>query len=56
VEAALDAASRRQDFEQFEELLDAVSRPFEERPRLELEKRAPAITSVGCCLYAGPEP
>jgi uncharacterized protein YdiU (UPF0061 family) len=35
VEAALDAASRRQDFHPFEELLDAVSRPFEERPGLE---------------------
>jgi uncharacterized protein YdiU (UPF0061 family) len=35
VEAALDAASRRQDFQPFEELLDAVSRPFEERPGLE---------------------
>jgi uncharacterized protein YdiU (UPF0061 family) len=35
VEAALDAASRRQDFQPFEELLDAVSRPHEERPGLE---------------------
>jgi len=35
VEAALDAASRRQDFQPFEELLDSVSRPFEERPGLE---------------------
>lgn len=35
VEAALDAASRRQDFQPFEELLDAVSRPYEERPGLE---------------------
>ena len=35
VEAALDAASRRQDFQPFEELLDAVSRPCEERPGLE---------------------
>jgi uncharacterized protein YdiU (UPF0061 family) len=34
VEAALDAASRRQDFQPFEELLDAVSRPYEERPGL----------------------
>jgi uncharacterized protein YdiU (UPF0061 family) len=35
VEAALDAASRRQDFQPFEELLDAGSRPYEERPGLE---------------------
>jgi uncharacterized protein YdiU (UPF0061 family) len=35
VEAALDAASRRQDFQPFEELLDAVSRPYEERPGFE---------------------
>jgi uncharacterized protein YdiU (UPF0061 family) len=35
VEAALDAASRRQDFRLFEDLLDAVSRPYEERPGLE---------------------
>jgi uncharacterized protein YdiU (UPF0061 family) len=35
VEASLDAASRRQDFQPFEELLDAVSRPYEERPGLE---------------------
>jgi uncharacterized protein YdiU (UPF0061 family) len=35
VEAALDAASRRQDFQPFEKLLDAVSRPYEERPGLE---------------------
>jgi uncharacterized protein YdiU (UPF0061 family) len=35
VEAALDAASQRQDFQPFEELLDAVSRPYEERPGLD---------------------
>jgi uncharacterized protein YdiU (UPF0061 family) len=35
VEAALDAASWRQDIQPFEELLDAVSRPYEERPGLE---------------------
>jgi uncharacterized protein YdiU (UPF0061 family) len=35
VEAVLDAASRRQDFQPFEDLLDAVSRPYEERPGLE---------------------
>jgi uncharacterized protein YdiU (UPF0061 family) len=35
VEAALEAASRRQDFQPFEELLDVVSRPYEERPGLE---------------------
>ncbi len=35
VEAALDAASGRQDFQPFEELLDVVSRPYEDRPGLE---------------------
>jgi uncharacterized protein YdiU (UPF0061 family) len=35
VEAALDAASQRQDFQPFEDLLDVVSRPYEERPGLE---------------------
>jgi uncharacterized protein YdiU (UPF0061 family) len=35
VEAALDAAVRQQNFQPFEELLDVVSRPFEDRPDLE---------------------
>ena len=35
VEAALDAAVRREDFKPFEELLDVGSRPFEDRPELE---------------------
>jgi uncharacterized protein YdiU (UPF0061 family) len=35
VEAALDAASLRQDFKPFEDLLDVVSRPYEERSGLE---------------------
>jgi uncharacterized protein YdiU (UPF0061 family) len=35
VEAALDAAVERQDFRPFEELLDVVSRPYEDRPGLE---------------------
>jgi len=35
VEAALDAASRRQGFQPFEEFLDAVSKPYEERPGFE---------------------
>ena len=35
VEAALDAAVNRQDFQPFEELLDVVSRPYEDRPDLE---------------------
>jgi uncharacterized protein YdiU (UPF0061 family) len=32
VEAALDAAVRRKDFQPFEELLDVVTRPYEDRP------------------------
>jgi uncharacterized protein YdiU (UPF0061 family) len=35
VEAALGAAVERQDFQPFEELLDVVSRPYEDRPELE---------------------
>jgi uncharacterized protein YdiU (UPF0061 family) len=35
VAAALDAAGQQQDFQPFEELLDAISRPYEERPGLE---------------------
>jgi uncharacterized protein YdiU (UPF0061 family) len=35
VEAALDAASQRQDFQPFEELLDVVLRPYDERPGIE---------------------
>jgi uncharacterized protein YdiU (UPF0061 family) len=35
VEAALDAASLRQDFKPFEDLLDIISRPYEERPGFE---------------------
>jgi uncharacterized protein YdiU (UPF0061 family) len=35
VEAALNAATRQQDFQPFEDLLNAVSRPYDERPGLE---------------------
>ena len=35
VEAALDAAAQREDFRPFEELLEVLSRPFEDRPGLE---------------------
>ena len=35
VEAALEAAVVREDFQPFEDLLDAVSRPYEDRPGLE---------------------
>ena len=35
VEAALSAAIERQDFQPFEEMLDVVSRPYEDRPGLE---------------------
>ena len=35
VEAALRAAVDRQDFAPFEELLEAGSRPYEDRPELE---------------------
>jgi uncharacterized protein YdiU (UPF0061 family) len=35
VEAAIDAAVERQDFQPFEQLLDVVSRPYQDRPDLE---------------------
>jgi uncharacterized protein YdiU (UPF0061 family) len=35
VEAVLDAAVARQDFARFEELLEVLSRPYEDRPRYE---------------------
>jgi uncharacterized protein YdiU (UPF0061 family) len=35
VQAALDVAIERQDFQPFEELLEAVARPYEDRPDLE---------------------
>jgi uncharacterized protein YdiU (UPF0061 family) len=35
VEAALDAASLRQDFQPFEDLLAVISRPYDEGPELE---------------------
>ena len=35
VEAALDAANSRQDFQPFEDLLAVISRPYDERPELE---------------------
>jgi uncharacterized protein YdiU (UPF0061 family) len=35
VEVALSAAVEREDFQPFEELLDVLSRPFEDRPELE---------------------
>jgi uncharacterized protein YdiU (UPF0061 family) len=36
VEAALDAANLRQDFQPFEDLLAVISRPYDERPGLEM--------------------
>jgi uncharacterized protein YdiU (UPF0061 family) len=35
VEAALEAAAARQDYQPFEELLEVVTRPYEDRPGLE---------------------
>jgi uncharacterized protein YdiU (UPF0061 family) len=35
VEAALEAANLRQDFQPFEDLLAVISRPYDERPELE---------------------
>jgi serine/tyrosine/threonine adenylyltransferase len=41
VEAALNAAIERDDFEPFEQLLSVLARPFEERPGLELYATPP---------------
>ncbi len=46
VEAALDAAVERQDFQPFEELLDVVSRPYEDRP--DLDRYATAARPEEC--------
>jgi uncharacterized protein YdiU (UPF0061 family) len=35
VQAVIDAAIEREDFQPFEEMLDAVSRPYDDRPELE---------------------
>ncbi len=40
VEAALNAAVERQDLQPFEELLDVVTRPYEDRPNEDLERYA----------------
>jgi uncharacterized protein YdiU (UPF0061 family) len=42
VEAALDAAVGRQDFGPFEDLLEVLSRPYEDRPGLERYTAPPA--------------
>ena len=39
VQAVIDAAIQREDFQPFEEMLDAVSRPYEDRPELQLYTR-----------------
>jgi uncharacterized protein YdiU (UPF0061 family) len=52
VEAALDAASLRQDFQPFEDLLAVVSRPYDERPELE-KYSTPAPRNVSCKRFAG---
>lgn len=48
VEAALDAASLRQDFKPFEDLLAVISRPYDERP--ELEKYSTPARPEECVL------
>jgi uncharacterized protein YdiU (UPF0061 family) len=42
VEAALKAAVEREDFGPFEDLLEALSRPYEDRPGLERYAAPPA--------------
>jgi len=42
VEAVLDAAVTRQDFAPFEELLEVLSRPYEDRPGYERYAAQPA--------------
>jgi len=50
VEAALDAATRNQDFLPFEELLDVVSRPFEDRPEPQFARYAIPARPEECVL------
>ena len=53
VEAALDAAIRRQDFQPFEELLDVVSRPYEDRPNLERYATPASPEECVCQTFCG---
>ena len=46
--AELTAAVERQDFQPFEEMLDVVSRPYEDRP--DLEQYAVAARPEECVL------
>jgi uncharacterized protein YdiU (UPF0061 family) len=50
VEAALDGATRNQDFQPFEELLNVVSRPFEDRPGPEFTRYAQPARPEECVL------
>ena len=54
VEAAIDAAVRRQDFQPFEELLDVVSRPYEDQP--DRERYTPPARPEECVVTPSAEP
>ncbi|MDR3535412.1 MAG: YdiU family protein [Acetobacteraceae bacterium] len=53
VEAALAAAVEHQDFGPFDALLDAVSRPFEDRPGLERYTEPPGPEERVCQTFCG---
>ena len=55
VEAALHAAVERQDFAPFEELLEVLSRPYEDRPGLSATLRRPRRRSACIRLSAAPD-
>ena len=55
VEAVIDAAVRRQDFAPFEELLDVLARPFEDRLEFARYTEPPGRTSACIRLFAGRE-
>ena len=53
VEAALDAAVWRQDLRPFEELLDVMSRPYEDRPNLERYATPASPEECVCQTFCG---
>ena len=53
VEAALNAATERQDFQPFEELLEVVLSPYEDRPRLERYATPARPEERVCATFCG---
>jgi uncharacterized protein YdiU (UPF0061 family) len=53
VEAALNAAMSKQDFHPFEEMLDVISRPYEDRPDRELHSSPARPEERVCQTFCG---